>query len=519
MEALNTVKNRVVHAAEHVASYIDHLIHPDAAKAAELEIESQLEAEHNGSPIKHFVVLQLENRSFDSLLGHWAKDRPGVDGIPEGAHNVDSATGNVYPATANAQWVQRFDPDHEVDAATHQIYGVPADVRENATADIYGPGCTAAISLKPVGQATNSGFVDQAVLTDRLNLNSDDIKVTDLEEARTTVMSGFQPSTIPVTIALAEEFGVFDAWHAGIPGPTFPNRIFLASATSNGMTYNDNGKLIAGLPQPSVFGLFANAGLTYKNYFNQVPTGLMFNDFRKVVETDLLELNPEAHAAPLSHFFKDCEEGTLPTFSWIDPIFQSVPGIPANDNHPPHDVARGEALLKSLYEALRKSPQWEQTAFLITYDEHGGFYDHVLAPTNVPAPDEASLSCATFRFDRLGLRVPTILVSPRIPRGSVFHHPPDSAPRDFRGYSASRYDHSSLIHSMNDLFKLGAQLNDRARWSGSFAREFLKVREARKDCVLVLPDAPAITPGDEILDKDDEWGPVIALFQKLYDLI
>ena len=84
---------------------------------------------------------------------------------------------------------------------------------------------------------------------------------------------------------------------------------------------------------------------------------------------------------PMRSFYSDAKSGTLPQFSYIDPIYVSVPGSPANDNHPPHDVARGEILLKNIYEALRNGPQWKETLFLITYDEHGGYYDRkVLVP-------------------------------------------------------------------------------------------------------------------------------------------
>ncbi|KAJ3131699.1 hypothetical protein HK100_006093 [Physocladia obscura] len=450
-------------------------------------------------PIKNFVVLCLENHSFDALLGWWAKSQAGIDGIPDGdtACNTLAKTGQQFCASNAAQYVQDFDPDHQVDATTLQIYGAA-----NGTNP-----------LAPIGLPNMSGFVDQAVVYEDEPLSENgEPQVFNDSYAAQTVMSSFDPSALPVTIALAENFLVFDAWHAAVPGPTFPNRISLAAGTSNGLYYNEVSTLLAGMPQTSIFQMFDNAGYSYKNYYNQVPTGVVFTDFRDRVIKDILELQPSAHIGSLNSFFADAKAGNLPAFSWIDPILVSVPGQPANDNHPPHDIARGELLVKQVYEALRASPQWESTALLLTYDEHGGFWDHAAPPTNVPIPDTASANCPDFHFDRLGIRVPTILISPYVNAG-VVHQPTAAAPAQFASYSASQYEHASLTHTLNDLFDLGASLTNRSAWAGSFAGEFLHT--ARTNTPVTLPDAPTITLSAEIADVENEWMEIVSFIRSI----
>ena len=122
------------------------------------------------------------------------------------------------------------------------------------------------------------------------------------------------------------------------------------------------------------------------------------------------------HSQPLSQFFSDARDGSLPSFSWINPSsgINMTTGIGSNDQHPDHDIAAGEQLQKDVYEAVRASPSWNETLLIITYDEHGGFFDHVPTPLNVPPPGDgyASYPDKAFPFDRLGIRVPTLLISP-----------------------------------------------------------------------------------------------------------
>lgn len=150
-------------------------------------------------------------------------------------------------------------------------------------------------------------------------------------------------------------------------------------------------------------------------------------------------------------FMSDAMTGKLPSYSFIEPRYFSNPLLQRmpNDQHPPHDVAYGERLIARCNDALRHGRNWEQTLFIVTYDEHGGLYDHVAPPAAV-SPD--SLRPDGFGFDRYGVRVPAVLVSPWIPAGSVIR-PPSAFPHPF--------DHTSIIATLRELFQLGESLTER----------------------------------------------------------
>ena len=148
-------------------------------------------------------------------------------------------------------------------------------------------------------------------------------------------------------------------------------------------------------------------------------------------------------------------------------------GQGSNDQHPDHDVALGEALIKDVYESLRASPQWNETLFIVTYDEHGGFYDHVVPP-NAPAPEQAtgapSYPDPGYNFTQLGVRIPTVLVSPWIERGTVLSEPPQAQ----RPHNDSHYDLTSI---MVCLIRLRAHALD--------AHQFIRL--AGVVCMLIHP--------------------------------
>ena len=203
------------------------------------------------------------------------------------------------------------------------------------------------------------------------------------------------------------------------------------------------------------------------------------------------------HLRQFNQFKKDAAAGTLPSFSWINPLFAANPitGEGANDQHPDHSIARGEHFLKDIYETLRKSPAWNETLLVITYDEHGGFWDHVPVPTvGVPAPDdvEASYPLENYTFDRLGVRIPTVLVSPLIPRGTVISAPPSAQ----KPAASSEYDLTSIMATARILLGMTdtEPLTTRDAWSATF-EHVLSLETPRSDCPTELPDAPK--PGDE----------------------
>ena len=203
--------------------------------------------------------------------------------------------------------------------------------------------------------------------------------------------------------------------------------------------------------------------------------------------------------APLTEFYNDAQRGTLPSYAWINPRagMNVTTGQGSNDQHPDHDVALGEALIKDIYEALRASPQWNETLFVITYDEHGGFYDHV-TPPQAPPPGgvHESYPDAGYNFSSLGVRIPTVLVSPWIAKGTVLSAPP----REQRPQPDSEYDLTSIMATTRKLLGMPATpLTKRDAWAGTF-EHLLMARDApRTDCLTHLPAAPkpALAAADE----------------------
>jgi phospholipase C len=227
------------------------------------------------------------------------------------------------------------------------------------------------------------------------------------------VMSGFKPDAVPVYASLADEFAVFDRWFASVPTSTQPNRLFVHSATSHGLTFNARKDLIHGFPQKTIFDSLEENGLSFGIYYQNIPATLFYQSLRRLkhlVKFHQYSLKFKLHA----------KLGKLPNYVVIEQRYFDCEMFPANDDHPSHDVARGQRFVKEVYETLRASPQWNETALIITYDEHGGFYDHVPTPVvGVPQPDGiVGPDPYYFKFERLGVRVPTFLISPWIEKGT-----------------------------------------------------------------------------------------------------
>lgn len=206
---------------------------------------------------------------------------------------------------------------------------------------------------------------------------------------------------------------MFDRWFASVPASTQPNRLYVHSGTSHGAVSNDPVKLALGFPQRTIFDDVADAGLSFGIYFQNVPSTLFYRNLRKIKYVTKFHTYGQS-------FKRDAAAGKLPAYTVLEPRYGDTLSAPANDDHPSHDVYQGQMFVKEVYETLRSSPQWNQTLLLITYDEHGGFYDHVPTPVKgVPSPDGIpSPDHFNFKFDRLGVRVPTIAVSPWIKKGT-----------------------------------------------------------------------------------------------------
>ncbi len=244
------------------------------------------------------------------------------------------------------------------------------------------------------------------------------------------IMGCFTPEALPVLSALARGYAVCDHWYASAPTETLPNRAFACAATSQGHMDDKTHTFTC----PSIFGLLGNHQLGWSIYgYDSEP--LTKSDF------------PDISSAAASHFghFTDftaaAAAGTLPPFTFLEPSWSSS----GNSQHPNYNVALGEQLIHDVYEALRGGPGWAQTLLVITYDEHGGCYDHVPPPAGATPPDNDAGEFG-FDFTRFGVRVPAVLVSPLIPAGTVFRVPDGSVP----------LDHTSILKTVEQRWNLPA---------------------------------------------------------------
>jgi phospholipase C len=404
--------------------------------------------------IKTVVVLVMENRSFDHMLGFMKRLNPKIDGLTGTESNplslTDPAAGEVT-VSDQAPYVDQADPGHSYQDILMQIFGAQS---EPDTGDA-------------TGVALMDGFAANA-----------ETKQAGLSK---TIMSAFAPEAIPIHTTLVQEFAVVDRWFASVPSSTQPNRQYLHSATSHGLMSNNTELLAEGMPQKTIFEVIEEASLTFGIYYQQIPNTLFYRNLRQLKYV----LN-NFHSYQLS-FLEDAKNGVLPNYTVIEPKYFDILTDAANDDHPVHDVAQGQALIKEVYEALRASPQWDQTLLLITYDEHGGFHDHVPTPLlGVPSPDGIIGSAPPYSFDftRLGVRVPVLLISPWIPAGTVLHAAEGPT-------LTSQYEHSSIPATVKKLFNLpGPFLTARDAWAGTFESVF-SLSSARTDCPLELPAAPS----------------------------
>ncbi len=247
------------------------------------------------------------------------------------------------------------------------------------------------------------------------------------------VMHYFTPEQVPVISTLAREFAVCDCWHAAAPCQTWPNRFFVHTATANG--HENNAPSHFPYLMPTIFDRLSEAGQDWKIYFHDAPQALTLT--RLWEHIDGFRLYDE--------FREDAANGTLPAYSFIEPRYFPDLSLP-NDEHPPHVVTLGEQLIADIYNALRSGPGWAKTLLIVTYDEHGGCYDHVAPPAAIPPGPVAT---TPFAFDRYGVRVPAVLVSPYIAPGTVLRAPAGGPP----------FDHTSIIATLRRRFALGAPLS------------------------------------------------------------
>jgi len=234
------------------------------------------------------------------------------------------------------------------------------------------------------------------------DINSDNSDAADPSGTRT--MGFYDRNDLPFYYALYKKFATGDRYFASVLSQTFPNRFYLLAGTSFGHIRNDFPPP-NGFTQPTIFNLLDAAHISWKVYFSQIPFAFEFAYVRN---------HAPGNVVPVNQYFADAKAGTLPQVSFVDPIFAGPPNV-ENDEHPPSNVQVGQQFARKIVNRLEKSPNWSTSALFFTYDEHGGFYDHVPPPAAVKPDNIAPMLQAgdtLGAFDRYGIRVPVVVVSP-----------------------------------------------------------------------------------------------------------
>ncbi|MBZ5624260.1 MAG: alkaline phosphatase family protein [Acidobacteriia bacterium] len=396
--------------------------------------------------LKHIVVLMMENRSFDHMLGGLKKKNPKINGLNGDESNPDT-NGNMVQVQPLAKFQGQLahDPDHHFPGVDLQIFGGARD---------------------PGRVANMQGFI-RSYATQGTDLNGSH-----------AIMYYFPPEKVPVLSLLATEFAVFNGWFSSIPGPTICNRAFAHYGTSFGQV--DMNIFYITDPILSIYERMVKAGHTAKIYYYDQQSSTM-----EIV--NLLTNQPKLFAT-YGQFVGDCQSGKLPEYSFIEPNYSDHPGpgggqLLASDQHPDHNVREGERFIAMVYNAIRTNQElWESTALVIVYDEHGGIYDHVVPPAcrkdGYVAQPAATGTGAAFAFDRLGVRVPAVLVSPYIARGTVVPGTEDPA-------NARIFEHASIPATVTTYFlKNYDQRTDREKAAGTFHDLLGDQLRPDNDCVV-----------------------------------
>jgi phospholipase C len=396
--------------------------------------------------IDHIVVLLLENRSFDHMLGY-LKLEAGlpVEGLDASMSNTHAGKTYKVHHLGNTKLTKEQDPGHG-----------GGDVKE---------------------QVSNSmgGFVSSYSKHNPKDPNPG------------TVMGYYNGTDLPVYDHLAREYAVCDKWFCSVPGATWPNRLYAVCGKAAGSKDNKSQPIYS---VPSFVRELDKAKVSWKWYAHEYVATLRLTDdkYRLSLSTNHFRYFDRRTAILGKSFLENAADGNLPSVAWIDPNFVDFNLLgPAgsNDDHPPSDVKAGQDLALKLYTALASSKKWSKTLLVITYDEHGGFFDHV--PPPAAADDSPS-------FRTYGPRVPALVVSPFIPRGLV---------------SSEVYDHTSIIKTIllrfcrkadGSIPNLGARVANANHLGG-----LLTLKTARP-----APKAPSLKPlitlnaqwhGAELADK------------------
>lgn len=424
------------------------------------------------SPIKNVFVLMLENHSFDNMLAlSKIKGIVGATSADSNSYLFQGKTPETVKFHGNAPESMPTDPGHEFTDVLVQLGGTNAVYKPNGQ---YPP-------------INNSGFCANYAVT------KTEGKPPQTTQEIADIMAGFETEQqLPAMYQLAANFAVCDHWFSSLPGPTWPNRFFLHGASSNGLDHSPSSPEILEwetfdgfrYPNGSIFDRMKQKGVTWRLYHDK--NGPMEGSISQVSAIHNIELW-DVH--PVTDFEKDVQSASYPyQYTFIEPNYGDVAGGSyenGTSQHPMDGVAGGEGLITAVYEAIRNSPIWAQSLLVITYDEHGGFYDH-FAPGGAPSPADGGMKYSKygFNFTQYGVRVPAVVVSPFVTPG-VDH---------------TDYDHTSVLATLEFLFGL-APLTQRDKLATSL--HLLLSPSLREDTPMKLkrpvapPSKPLLTPAEK----------------------
>jgi len=349
----------------------------------------------NSEKVDHVVVLMMENRSYDQMLGYLS-----MDSIVKNKHEINGLTGNEF----------NKDKDGNSFSVTRQtktkIDPGPAHESENMLTQM----------MNKNGEIDMSGFVRDYAM--RLK----DWTPSMINKQLPTVMSYYTGAELPVTDYLARQFAICNQWFCSHAGPTLTNRFITLHGD---VLITDEGRIFENHPehfkdfrpvqQKTLFDHLSEKKVSWNYFETEYCTLRLYGKYTFDMD----------NVVAMEEFYKKAADGQLPSVSFIDPDFIDIP--PGNDDHPPADMRRGQKLMYDIIKALQESPKWNKTLLLITYDENGGFYDHV-PPTSLAANERFSTNEATY-----GPRVPTFVISPYVPHE-----------KNFITVSNKLYDHTSI---------------------------------------------------------------------------
>jgi phospholipase C len=432
--------------------------------------------------LDHVVVVMFENRSFDNLLGRlyqpgevasfngvigkdlsnpvpeWAEHRPG-DGIVR--YGVAAGMNTPNP-----------DPGEEYPHVNTQLFGVLDEANRGKF---------------EAGQSFNEPAAGQVPAMDGFVADFISMLMVELGRQPTyqeyaQIMTGYTPEQMPVLSGLARGFATFDHWFCDVPTCTYPNRSFFHAGASSGYVVNMTppGSFPLHNDAETLFDRLDAAGLTWRVYCDP-PSHYSLTG---IIHAPRLAGRFATNFFSTGQFFEDAEAGRLPAYSFIEP---QIIGWNHNDMHPafggvisalgtqlgaddaaglhfdpPSSLIAGEDLLARIYTAIRSSSSPAgsnhlNTTLLVTFDEHGGTYDHVPPPPAVPPGGNGAAGQFGFTFNRSGVRIPTLAISAWIPARTVVN---------------DEYRATSLLATMRERWNLGAPFTARDASARSLASIF-----------------------------------------------